>query len=281
MPISPIVYHGDVSVDLPDVRIRRLWDDLDEYSGQFQRATEDAFAVGDAWPGLSGVTIRELTVTVEVPDEVYLFDLRGVGTGPGARRLDYQEQAVEEGFDTASVVFLTNTKNYLRLGQVMGSVTGLTGPAMFCVGVTARRHPQSSSHWYVTGEFKGLLGEKPEKVRWNSAGRELSKDNLVAGVTGGWDTPRPSEILWGRQSMSISYISTSVPTGTIVPEQTGGAPHPLAPNVFDPVLSGPAADFTWHWPNGWTRSGIDCEVIAGTTMCFVSEQWVYNPKVTF
>jgi hypothetical protein len=58
-------------------------------------------------------------------------------------------------------------------------------------------------------------------------------------------------------------------------------PHIQAPFVFVPNIAGPAADFTWHWPNGWVLAGIDTDIIAGTTVAKVTENWVYNVKVTW
>jgi hypothetical protein len=271
--MQAVIYTGSINVDYPDRSIRRRRDDLDEINQTFQRGVPGLMRPGTGFPGASGFTIVESTETLETPD-CYVYDVRGVGAF-GDREISRTETPNEEGWDEASVRYLTSNKFFVQLGSAMAGFTG-----MRCVSVSREQHPQSSSHWYVTGNYRGQFSQKHNKVRWTSNGREMSKDKLINTLTGGWNDPRKSEILWGRQGCTISYVSLFVPTKQ-VPFQSGGAPHSQVPTVFSPSLSGDPSDLTWHWPNGWTLAGMDCDIIAGTTVCFVTESWVFNNRVTF
>lgn len=273
MALVPHISYGNVNFDYPDKRIRRRWDDLDEISQTFQRASITDLVIGGPFPGAPGFFIRELDVEEETPN-CFVHRARGFGAVP-FREISRTETPNEDGWDEASVRYLSANKFAVSLGAGLLGATG-----MRCVSVNRERHPQSTAHWYLTASYRGQLDKKHPKVRWTSNGREISKDKLRNYLTGGWNDPRKSEILWGRQGCTISYVSLSVPTKQ-VPWQSGGAPHGQVPAVFAPPISGDPSDFTWHWPHGWTLAGMDCDIIAGTTVCFVTESWIYNNKVTF
>lgn len=277
MSVTAVITTGNVSLDYPDRRIRRRWDDLDEVTQTFQRATGGLFQPGTAFPGLSNMIIREVTETEEVPGSCFVYDLRAIGiTGSGVRVLANDEQRNEDGFDEASMRWLAPAAtNVGALGSVKPGTT-----SMYCVSRQKSLHPQSPTWAYITATYRGLLTPKPVKITWTSTGREISRDALKNLLDGGWNDFYKSEILWPRPAMTISYVSLSVPRGS-VPQQSGSAPHIQAPFVFVPNISGPEEDFIWHWPNGWVLMSLDTDIIAGTTVARVTENWVYNVKKTW
>lgn len=265
-----------MDIDFPDKRIRRRWDDLNEITQSFQRDKGGLFQPGQTFPGTTGYIIRESTEEEETTG-CFVYDLRGVGVGPQARILSQEESVNEEGFDEGSVRWLAQSNSTVGLlGSVMPGYT-----SMYAVTRQKSLHPQSPSFAFFTVTYQGLIavGKEP-KLRWTSSGREISKEALQVALVGGWDNFNKSEIMWPRPSLSLSYVSLSVPRES-VPIQSSGTPHHQAPFVYVPSISGPASDFTWHWPNGWVLAGIDTNIIAGTTVAHVVENWVYNVKVTF
>ena len=173
------------------------------------------------------------------------------------------------------MTFLSSNKNY----AVRGSILPGNG-AMVCTSVRRRQHPVNGAFWYNDCSFRGQLNQNAVKVRWGNSGREMSKDGVAVLFTGGWSDPRKSNILWGRSSCTLSYVSLALPQKQ-VPSQTGGRPHPQAPFVFAPALTLPTEEITWNWPNGWTLADLNVDVLPGTSICFVVETWVYNAEATF
>jgi hypothetical protein len=276
MPVAAIIEFGDVSVDYPDRKWSERHNDLTEVSQTFQRATRDALEKGDAFPGLADFYIRDLEIDEETED-CFVFRARGIGTSGGVLELPMDQQENDEGWDEATRTFITTNPNQVRVGQ---SMTGY--PSMKCVSVKRQRHPRTDTHWNLTASYRGLLsGVKEPKIRWTSSGREISKESLINGFPGGWNDPRRSQVLWPRQGCTISYVSLSVPNVPI-PQQTGETrPHPQAPFVYTPNVNGPVTDFVWQWPNGWVLLGMETDIIPGTTLAFVTENWVYNDRVVF
>ena len=274
MSVTAVITTGSVDVDYPDRRIRRNKDDLDDISQTFQRSTAAALVPGAAFPSASGYYITEATETIEVPG-CYVYEVRGVGTSGGVLELPADQQESDEGFDEATRTFITTNSNQVRVGQAM---TGY--PSMKCVSVKRQRHPRTDTHWILTASYRGLLnGVKEPKIRWTSSGREISKEALINGFPGGWSDPRRSQVLWPRQGCTISYVSLSVPN-VPVPSQNGERqPHPQAPFVYTPNVAGPASEFVWQWPNGWVLLGLETDIIPGTTIAYVTENWVYNDRV--
>jgi hypothetical protein len=272
MSVTAVITTGTVDIDYPDRRIRRQQDDLDEISQTFQRSTGGLLQPGAAFPGASGYFITESTETLEVPGH-FVYDVRGVGTAGGVLELPGDEQENDEGFDDASKTFITTNRNQVLIGQAMPGANG-----MRCVSVRRQKHPRTDTHWILTASYRGVLrGVKEPKVRWTSSGREISKEALINNFPSGWNDPRRSQILWPRQGCTISYVSLSVPN-VAVPQQTGGSPHPQAPFVYTPNVSGPASEFVWQWPNGWVLLGMDVDILPSTTIAYVTENWVFNDR---
>ena len=274
MSVDALIEYGVRSVDLPDRRIRRTLNDLSEVSGVFQRGTTAALLPGGAFPGESGFVIQSAVETKEA-DDCFVYDVTAMGVLGGVRTFDVVESENEEGFDEAAMTFLSSNKFYMQRGAMMPG-----NGSMVCTSVRRRQHPASESFWFNDCSFKGQFNKHEVKVRWGNAGREIQKDGLVVNFSGGWGDPRKSNILWGRSSCTLSYVSLNVPRDQ-VPSQTGGAPHAQAPFVFDPSISLPAEELTWNWPNGWTLADLQVDLIPGSSICFVVESWIYNAQVTF
>ena len=274
MPVDALIEYGVRSVDLPDRRIRRSLNDLSEVSGVFQRATGGALVPGGAFPNEAGFIIQSSVETKEA-DDCFVYDVTGMGVLGGVRTFDRVETENEEGFDDASLTFLSDNKFYAVRGAILPG-----NGAMVCTSVRRRQHPVNGAFWYNDCSFRGQLNQNEVKVRWGNAGREMSKEGIAVNLPGGWGDPRKSNILWGRSSCTLSYVSLSVPRDQ-VPSQTGGRPHPQAPFVFDPALTLPAEEVTWNWPNGWTLADLNVDILPGTSICFVVETWVYNAQITF
>lgn len=274
---SLVTAYGSTSFALPDRRVRSRRDDLNEVTQTFQRSSATAFAIGDAFPGMTGYVVEEITRVdecVETGAECYLYELRGVGIGPTARKLSYSESVNEEGWDTVNVRWLTSNKQLVQLGDALSGAL-----AMRAVGVEREEHPSTSAFWYVSASYRGMIQPKNPKIRWTQNGRELSKDQLIVALPGGWTDPRKAEILWPRAGCTISYVTLDLPA-TGVPQQTGDAPHPQAPFVVAPSIFGDPAEFLWHWPNGWTLQGVEADVIPGSSIAFITENWIFNHEVT-
>jgi hypothetical protein len=270
---TPIISHGSVAVDYPDRRIRSRRDDLNEVTQTFQRATTNAFDVGQTFPGLTDYVISEINRTDEVPGN-HVYELKGIGGLGiiGLKEVQRQEQVAEEGFDSVVIRYISTTPRPITLGQFADGVA-----ACACVEVQSEQHPGSPNFWNVTATYRGIIGPKEVKIRWANAAREISKDQLSVPGPGGWETPQKSEILWGRQEATLSFVTDTLPE-TFIPRQSAGTPHPSFPEVqFVPFTT---SEPTFHWPNGWTRTGVNCDVISGTTVAFVTEQWLFNPRVT-
>ena len=271
---SALITHGVTDMEFPDRRIRRVANDLQEIQGTFQRDEGGLFLPGSSYPGVSGYVVQSSVETRETA-ACFVYDVTGVGVLGGVAEFDRVEVENEEGFDEGSMTFLSNEKYHLKKGE---SLPGMA--AMICTSVRRRQHPVHGDFWYNDGSYKGQLLDSEVKVRWGNAGREMTKDGIAVNLPGGWGDPRKSNILWGRSSCVLSYVSQSVPR-TVVPSQSGGAPHSQAPFVFDPVLSLPNEDLTWNWPNGWTLADLNVDILPGTSICFVVESWVYNAQATF
>lgn len=273
MAIAPYITHGATSFAWPDKRWREAHDDLTEVTQTFQRTTKDALNIGDAFPGEDNHLIINRDVEQET-DDCYVIRATGIGTAGGLLELPGTEAENDEGWDEATRDYITTNKNHVRVGARLSGATG-----MRCVSVSRRRHSRSRFHWILSASYRGMLsGPKEPKIRWTSAGREISKESLTNLLPGGWNEPRRSQVLWPRPGCTISYVSLSVPN-VPVPQQTGGRPHPQAPFVFTPQTSGPASDFTWQWPNGWVLMSIETDILPGTTIAFVVESWAYNEKI--
>jgi hypothetical protein len=274
MPILAHITHGTVDLDFPDKKITRRDRDLDEIRQTFQRGRSRAIVPGNGFPSTAGFRVIEASEEEEVPGEIYLYQCRGVGIAGGiARQIEYTEEGEEEGWDTASAVWLTSTKNYVALGS---SFAGL--PQMIATSVRRRRHPDSAAHWYIEVGYKGINSNKPEKIRITMNGREVSRESLAVLFSGGWNTPQKSEILWPRVTMTKSFLRASIPSVS-VPAQFFGRPSAQAPFVLEPNLTGPV-DPVYHWPNGWTLVDCNHEPLAGSSITFCQETWSYNHKVT-
>ena len=274
MAVLPLIEYGVRDLDLPDRRIRRVANDLQEIQGTFQRDEGGLFLPGSAYPGVSGYLVQSSVETRETAD-CFVYDVTGVGVLGGVASFDRVEVENEEGFDEASLTFLSSNKFY----AVRGSILPGNG-AMVCTSVRRRQHPVNGAFWHNDCTFKGQLNQNEVKVRWGNAGREMSKDGIAVNFPGGWGDPRKSNIRWGRSSCTLSYVSLSVPRDQ-VPSQSGGRPHSQAPFVFAPALSLPTGELTWNWPNGWTLADLNVDILPGTSICFVVESWVYNAQATF
>jgi hypothetical protein len=274
MSVTAVITTGTTELEYPDRRIRRTLNDLNEVSHTFQRSTSGALLPGAAMPGMSGYILQSVVETKET-DDCYVYDCTAMGVLNGVITFDRVETENEEGFDEASLTYLSSTKMYAKRGQALPG-----NGAMICTNVQRRQHPVSPSYWFNDCTFRGQLNQNQVKVRWGNAGREISKDGLIVNFTGGWADPRKSNILWGRSSCTLSYVSLALPQKG-VPTQSGSAPHYQAPFVFNPSLTLPTEEITWNWPNGWTLADLNVDIIPGTSICFVTEGWVYNNVATF
>jgi hypothetical protein len=275
MSLAPVILHGTVDLDFPDKRITRRDRDLDQIRQTFQRGAAGAIRPGMGFPGASGFRVIEASEDEEVVGECYVYQCRGVGISGGlvAKLIDQSEDNEEEGWDMATQVWLAANKNHIRLGAASS-----VSPSMVATSVRRRQHPDSPAYWYIEAQFKGILSDKAEKIRITMNGREVSREELVVTLAGGWNTPSKSEVLWPRVSLTRSYLSRNIPSVS-VPQQFFGRPSQQAPFVFTPLLSGPV-DPVLHWPNGWTLQDVNHEPLAGTSITFCQEVWVYNHKET-
>jgi hypothetical protein len=274
MSLAAAITHGVTSLDFPDVKIRRRDKELDEITQTFQRPNPGAIVPGMSWPGRPGFRVIEAAEEEDFPGECYLYQCRGIGIAGGlVKEIEFVEDQEEEGWDMGTRVVLTSNKNFIRRGSAMPGL-----PAMIATSIRRRRHPDVASYWFVEAQYKGINGDKPEKIRITMNGREISREALVVALSGGWNTPAKSEILWPRVSLTKSYLSAAIPSVS-VPTQSFGRPAAQAPFVFVPSLTGPV-DPVLHWPNGWTLADANHEPLAGSSICFCQETWIYNHKET-
>jgi hypothetical protein len=275
MPILAAITHGVTTLDFPDLKIRRRDKELDEITQTFQRPTAAAIVPGMSWPGRPGFRVLEAAEEEDFPSQCYLYQCRGIGIAGGllAKEIDWAEDDEEEGWDMATRVVLTGNKNLIPRGAAAPGI-----PTMLATSVRRRRHPDADGYWYLEAQYKGINGDKPEKIRITMNGREVSREALVVAFNGGWDTPAKSEILWPRVTLTKSYLSAAIPTVS-VPTQSFGRPSQQAPAVFEPIITG-AADPVLHWPNGWTLADVNHEPLAGSSICYCQEVWTYNHRVT-
>ena len=269
-----VISTGSVSVDYPDKRWRESHDDLTEVTQTFQRTGKATIQIGDLFPGESDYVVINREIEDE-PDGVSVIRATGIGAAGGLVELPGTEVENEEGWDEVTREYITTNKEFVKRGS---SLLGYA--AMRCTTVNRRRHPRSSYHWILSATYRGMIKRNKEpKVRWTSSGREISKDSLTNLLPGGWNDPQRSQVLWPRQGITVSYVSDKVPN-VAVPFQNGAnRPHPQAPFVFSPSIAGPASEFTFHWPNGWVLLGMDTDILPGTTIAFVVENWVWNDRI--
>lgn len=224
--------------------------------------------VGSAHPSITGLLAASSRVT-SVRHCGVLYDLevpyKGLIASKDPRRLPME---VLEGFDTATerrFVFAAsadNAKNAIALGA---SLTGYS--SMPCV----ERHADPIIEGYLyegIWSFKGFLGEKAAKyIPRGYAEKQSANPATYPGQSDGV----PLESNQPLVGLTVIWASTTAPSSNVCGTNVTPAWSPGVPsNIWDSI-----ANPIHTYPYGWVIDSRELEMIAGTTICLVTDQYTY------
>lgn len=174
-----------------------------------------------------------------------------------------------EGWDTATearFVFASSAEAATS-GKALGaSLSGFTN--MVCVDRAAEDLIEGF-FYKVTFSYKGILnGGKP--VKWIPRGY-AEKQSTSGGLYPGQASPVPLESNQPLVGVTAIYLSTTVPScdvcGTnVTPSWSPGVPDNIWDSLANPIHV---------YPYGWVLDTREPDIIPGTTVCLVTDQYVY------
>lgn len=277
MSVAAIIEHGSLGPLLEDLDITRRRDGLDSATASIFTDSLTTYTQGAAFPGYAGMQILEVNSKLDcITDslaERWMHRLSGIGVaGTKAERLlSEQLNAKLDAFDEATQVWLTTNKNKLQVGSRMPGYANM-------VCLSAQPETLEVPGWYrVTGQFKGLLGNKPVSRAISSNVEYVQKDSIIWLGAGGWTDPQKGVFCTPQVVITFRYWTTYTPVKGL-PEQGGAAPGELFPVIEISGVEPTGA--TYHWPNGWFRSAFAPTPIPGTTITETVEVWTYQQRIT-
>lgn len=265
------IKHGSGAL-ITRASVRKRLDGFDEGSFSAHSDSENTYAPGSAMPGYTGLYIAECDN--EYDGDEFLHDIRAQGlVGVSSRLISSEYKESDDGFDVGTERWIVAKGGGYGLGASAQGHSYLK-----CVSAPRSMSPVPQFE-YQTLEFKGILTfGRANRIRVETVGREFRRDNLIVRGAGGWSTAQSGEILWGRTAVTESYLTTAAPNTARIPAQ-GGNPT-FRPSITN--ISFTTSDATvYHWPNGWTLSALSFDRVLNFSLYYVTEYWLYNPKITW
>jgi hypothetical protein len=270
--MNEVEYEGTPNFWMEGATIRRRWDGLDELSAVYFTDSPTTISPGTNCPApYAQFKARDVEVLIE-PEGMAELRVSAVGIygSKRGRRLSASFTLNQEGFDDGVEVWLKENKSGFALGQQSTVQAG-----MYCTDISFEEVDPGSDYQRVSVKYRGVLGNKGDKIYFNTSAREMGIENTAVNLVGGWTDPRSGDIMWPRPEVKKSFVQTSQPIMSDIPS---AAAPPINPGVFVPPLTG---NLKWHWPNGWIITAREAEQLVGTDVWFVTETYTFNAAATF